>query len=890
MNKKLKQVLARQRELRRSSGKWRWLTIGLFAVTLPLGAMAFTDGSVGLALPWRWLAFGIVIAGLVWMVVRAGVLFRKPPLRDLAAMLDAGSGLHDGYAISTSIEIHSPRSRMPEEAALLARLHANAAELATSARPSHPWPRLWQAAGAVLGLALLAAILIKDGPTPLGRMLLPWKEITYTKVSLKGPSKKPLEREAFTVSGKVGGKIPPTLRLEIANGPSVTVPVAADGTYQHVFEKGVPSAVVLKAYAGKDGVSQALAISLGDIPHPVAYAHRILAPAYTKQPERIETLPSFSILRKSVVWYSVTLNRPAKGVKLVFDTDSDPLPLVNTPEQPLVWEVKLPALARTCGYRLDVADEDGTYRAAIDLQQIVVLPDKPPVVEITSHNADKLKSPKDTFNLKFDASDDVGLGSLRVLYRRVGNETLSEKMIPLTAPGVKRQNGTWEIPLAELGVKPHDMVMVVVRAIDANTMDGPGIGNSEPVLFEVPEEKDDSKKQDQAGGGGGGQSEQVNPLEIERQLYKETLQLALGRQKTPQAELQQRQVANVGNLQEMMNDAEPGEYADLLNTASKSAKQAGALLQPQASYRPADSLEKALASQAATIDALVKAARLEESQPPSESKEGEGEGKKQYSLTKANSSSEPSDKDDKEKVEQAIADLNKLLKKQEDLNQKVAEANGTKPPQGQEPKQGGEKPDKADAGEGKASQEKLAEGTGSQGKPDDGKPGDAKAGEGKPGEGKPGEGNPETGIAGSPGKGKAGPSGQGNPGDNPGASSPSTPGELAGKQTEIRQMSEEIRRQIESLKKTADGADPGLAAEQLKLAAQYQALAAQSIMQGGSRAGVPGKAAESALREARQLTESLLTPTVDGATEPQVQSAGYQRLIQEYSRRLSYDQ
>ncbi|WP_338285955.1 DUF4175 family protein [Luteolibacter sp. LG18] len=810
----MKPILAGQRKLRRSASISRWGILGVMAVALPLGAFAWWDRGMVLSPQWRWTGFVLWLAGVIWMIARAGKAFRIPAQREITSLLDGHAALKHGYVISTAVEIDAPRTDKPEEAALLARLHSEAGRLASETVTAHPRPRLWQVTLACLGVVLVGSA----GPFPVARLLQPWKELPYTTITLVGPERKPIEREPFTVIGQVNGRVPKNAVLQVSGGVEIPVIVEASGAFRHTFTNGVLAPVTFVARGAEDGISAPLAITFRDLPHPEVYDHRITPPSYTRRPEFAENQAAFSVLRGSKIHYGVVFNRETTGVKLVFDDNEAPVELTRDASRPLAWGADLPVLKRTVGYHLEAIDGEGVWRQAVELAQIVVMPDKPPVVDLGAHNETKLKSPHDTFAMDFKASDDIGLMDVRVRYQRVGDKEWKEKVIRLSEPGTRQQSAEWKLPLDELGVVPHDMVAVVIQARDGNTVDGPGKGSPEPILIEVPEEPKDKDEHAGGGGGGGGESQQVNPLDIQRQIYRDTLRLSVGRQAPSAAELVRRQEENVKNLQEMadkMAGQAPPIFAGLLENARKSAVQATEELQ-MLSYRHGN-FQPAMEKQSAVIDALVKAARIQAEQ---QQQGGGGEGGqpatgKQFTLNSPNSKSAPSPEEQKERLEQALADLRKLLKEQEDLNKQM----GQQPNKGQQPGQQGQ-----------------------QGS--------------------------------SPG------------GQSQGSGAP----DLAARQQDARAQSERIRGQLESLQKSENGGDPALAAEQMKQAERQQQAAAAAIARGSAMASRNGEASSAALEKARQLAESLQGQTPGESTEAETRAPGYQHLIQEYSRRLSYDQ
>ncbi|MCW1886322.1 DUF4175 domain-containing protein [Luteolibacter flavescens] len=852
MTPELKQLIGKHRALHRSGSVRRWAVISLLAMALPFALVAWTDGIHALDASWRWAGLVVLVIAVLSALAGIGRALRTPDEREVAATLDEHSSLVKGHAISTSAQIDAPATDRVEEQALLARLHSEAGKLAAGAKVIHPAPRGWQVVGALCGVVLLGSLVAVHGTRPVVRVLQPWKELPYTTIGLTGPEKKPLAGEAFAVSGVVAGRIPASVELHGVDGPAITVAVSQDGSFRHNFENGVPAPVKLVARGAADGFSPELKIDLRSFPHAVEFAHRIVPPAYTGEGERIETQGSFTILRATKVGYVAVFDQPATSVRMVFDNDLEAIELTADPENPRSWKADLPLMRRTCGYHLEAAEAGGEPRLTGEPQQIVVYPDKPPVAEITSNNAEEIKTLKDSLKIKFDTSDDIGLADVRVTYTRVGDPKPTEIPIPLSAPLVRNQRGEWELPLSEIEAEPLDMVVIVVQARDANDVDGPGIGSSEPIIIEIPEDtgEEEDPSSGGGGGGGGGGPEQVNPLEIQQQLYRETLRLSLGRKSAPKEELFERQQENAKNLAEMLEDPQQEEmgeeYMGLLRTAKKSAEQAALFLRYSYPTRNGTPYDRALQSEGAVIDSLLKAARIaqEAGQQQQGGGGGGGEGAappgKQYSLTKSGSpQSRPlTEQEQREQIEQALAEIEQAMQEQEEINEELAENEGE-----------GE-------GEGEG-QEGESQGSGSPGSGQGGKPGQGQGGKGQ-GQGSPGQG------------------GQGG-------------GGLAGRQGQASQMSSAIRAQLEAMGKASNGADPGLAADQLRQAAEFQAQAAQAIAQGEGGAQTQGRASTDALRKAHELTKSLFGESASGAVEPRAQALEYQHLIQEYTRRLSYD-
>jgi hypothetical protein len=584
----------------------------------PLAVGVAMDSSQVLAREWRWAIWGLIAAAGLRLLITAGRALHSPGDQEIARILDEHAGMKDGYAVSTSLALTKATGGSPEEQALLSRLHEEAAKLALASSPKHPWPKGWQVGGALAVAAFTAVLFSGKGDLPFRRVLMPWQDLPYTTITLSGPEKLPLAGEEFRVKGVVHGRIPASLTLEQNGAPPLTVPVAADGSYLSIFEKGVSSSITLTARCAPDGVSSPVTVVLRNLPLPASYAHQVTPPDYAGSKVRTEIQPSFSILRASSTLYVVNFDKPATKVRIVVDHEPVPINLSNSKDQPLTWKAKLGVLPRSMGYHLEVAEEDGVFRPIGESQQILVLPDKPPVVDILAHNEKELKSPTDSFKMKINARDDVGLAGMRVLYYRVGDPDQRKVAIPVKLNELSHDSEV-EIPLSSLKAAPHDVIVVIAQAVDNNTLDGPGIGSAEPLMIEVPDDPNAG-----GGGAGGGSAEKkINPLAIEKKIYRDTLMLSLGRSSTTPEDLTQRQTTNNQNMIDM---AEAVEGDDMLVGAQLRQAQregvAAAKLLGSIGKQTGGGYVKAVDQEARVVSALALAARMMKQKPP-----GEGEAK-----------------------------------------------------------------------------------------------------------------------------------------------------------------------------------------------------------------------------------------------------------------------
>ncbi len=150
-------------------------------------------------------------------------------------------------------------------------------------------------------------------------------------------------------------------------------------------------------------------------------------------------------------------------------------------------------------------EEDGTYwfRATradgrpveeSERRRIRVNDDPPPTVEITSHRGRVSVKPDEVVRLKVEASDEFGIDALRrVHYFQGAEEDRDEEWLEVEGlDGEPRRVETeYELDLRALNLQPKDAIAVRFEARDVNRATGPGIGESEEVIFyvESPEDK-----------------------------------------------------------------------------------------------------------------------------------------------------------------------------------------------------------------------------------------------------------------------------------------------------------------------------------------------------------------------------------------------------------------
>ncbi|MCC7384708.1 MAG: DUF4175 family protein [Deltaproteobacteria bacterium] len=143
-------------------------------------------------------------------------------------------------------------------------------------------------------------------------------------------------------------------------------------------------------------------------------------------------------------------------------------------------------VSRAGRYRLRVRTEDGEAMEERRGRLIELELDNPPEVALLQPETTPLEvNEQDRVDLEFRASDDFGLGDVRVAWRVLG--TTREGRQPLTSAsrGKKRHHERGALELAGLELRPGDRVAYTVEAVDNDTVNGPKVGASETKELRV---------------------------------------------------------------------------------------------------------------------------------------------------------------------------------------------------------------------------------------------------------------------------------------------------------------------------------------------------------------------------------------------------------------------
>lgn len=150
-------------------------------------------------------------------------------------------------------------------------------------------------------------------------------------------------------------------------------------------------------------------------------------------------------------------------------------------------------LTETMNYTFRAKLDDGTFVDSPTIHRIEVTADKAPTIEIVSHKGELQVGTDDVLELEFAADDDFGITGISRLHAFLANEEPAREdfEIPALQNTPPQHQGTHTLDLKTLGLQPKDRVTLYLEVTDNNTLTGPGVGRSQPLVLVVasPDDK-----------------------------------------------------------------------------------------------------------------------------------------------------------------------------------------------------------------------------------------------------------------------------------------------------------------------------------------------------------------------------------------------------------------
>lgn len=303
---------------------------------------------------------------------------------------------------------------------------------------------------------------------------------------------------SFTIEARASGHQPSELFLTARPGDPAAVPVTlpmsarGDGTFVARLENIVHPMEIVAHTANRSARSHRRMLGLILTPQFGDVRVTLTPPEYTGQKPRemAYRFTALQVLEGTGIQFQIASNRPLGEGVIQFETSAAaPTQIPLAPADglpPTTARADLTAqesgrltffLTDAAGHR---ADENPTCN-------LTVARDQPPAIAITAPESDALVVEDFTVPILIDATDDFGLGSMR-LHIAVNEEFLPLDAVIFDAPDTRRHRIEHTLDLTAHGIKAGDRVTIFAEAID--TRPDPQISRTSMRRLEVITEDD----------------------------------------------------------------------------------------------------------------------------------------------------------------------------------------------------------------------------------------------------------------------------------------------------------------------------------------------------------------------------------------------------------------
>lgn len=218
-------------------------------------------------------------------------------------------------------------------------------------------------------------------------------------------------------------------------------------------------------------------------------------PPYTEMRRRMEPFTTGHI--ETLVGTEVTLKTypliRATKVEIVMK-NADGERVVPMKSDPEFLSASL-LLTKPGSYSFRATLPDGTVLSDGIERSIVLEPDQIPEVVVTSHAGDLEVSPDEVLEIAYVVNDDYGVESVaRATVFGVEPPRLFPMDLPELSTKTRAVEQTFHLDLREFSLQPKDVLTVWIEATDNNSLTGPGVGKSTPLVLRVASPEDRHQK------------------------------------------------------------------------------------------------------------------------------------------------------------------------------------------------------------------------------------------------------------------------------------------------------------------------------------------------------------------------------------------------------------
>jgi len=283
----------------------------------------------------------------------------------------------------------------------------------------------------------------------------------------------------------------------------------------------------LDYFIESDGVrSPTYTIEVVDLPYVETMSHEYHWPAYTGIPvETVENAGDIAVLPGTRVRVVVSSTVPTAAGRLIID-DSEPIDLAVDEEGRVVGEF----VVRDRGYyRIELGLSDGSFVAASPEYRIDLLSDRAPTIAIEEPGRDTDVSAIEEVYIEARATDDYGIGDLRLVYSVNGAEEDTVDLYDAGGAPLDEVVAGHTLFMEDFDLEDGDLIsFYAITSDERNT--GTPISSDIYFLQIRPFRRDYREAPPQEGGppqGGQQQQQQAEPglSELQRQVIAATFNL-----------------------------------------------------------------------------------------------------------------------------------------------------------------------------------------------------------------------------------------------------------------------------------------------------------------------------------------------------------------------------
>ena len=370
-------------------------------------------------------------------------------------------------------------------------------------------PRVQRAMRSLGVIAVAAILMVTIGPKQLRhtarQIFAPWsvaEAATPTLAVRVQPGNAAIPRgAAVDVKATLDGFATDGAELVFRSDSSVEwvrLPMARDSVAGNFTSRVFDLTHATEYYVDANGVRSATyTLRVTDLPALSALAIDLRYPPYTGlATEHIKVGGDVAAVVGTMVTIHATITKPVRGGVLAFDNGSRiPLAVGAGGLLSATFPVRT-----TSFYRVDLVAPDGVSVPGSVQYAVEALLDRPPTVKITEPGRDTKVTSIEEVTVAVSASDDYGVESLALRYRRNGGD---EYTVALSDSGRRHSidtRATHTFFLEELKLVPGDLI-----TYHAVARDGAGHeGVSDVYFLEVRPFGKNYRQSEQQGGGGGG--------------------------------------------------------------------------------------------------------------------------------------------------------------------------------------------------------------------------------------------------------------------------------------------------------------------------------------------------------------------------------------------------